>query len=223
MLEFRDVHLFNKEGKLGIHKEYFGKLLNFSIDYGEIVGILGNSESGKTSLLKAALAQNLNYDGNIFYNGKPLKGFSHIEKEKYLKKARYFTQSEFEMVKDSLKLKELFRMYLNPQLGEGIGYLEFEMHRYKTELKQIRIINEEVLERPLSQLPFEIQNLVTIYLNIQSDSELILLDDPFANLSAISTNIISEMLEHIKFDRQIIIFSNRATYLEDICDKIIKI
>ncbi|EHO20057.1 hypothetical protein HMPREF9466_01083 [Fusobacterium necrophorum subsp. funduliforme 1_1_36S] len=68
--------------------------INFSLQEGEIYGIIGESGSGKSTLLLAILGlleDKAEIKGKIFYRGKEIQNLSEKEKKKYaLKKLPWF-------------------------------------------------------------------------------------------------------------------------------------
>jgi lipoprotein-releasing system ATP-binding protein len=55
------------------------KDINFTIDNGEFVSIMGKSGCGKSTLLYILSTMDTNYDGELFIKGEKITGKSHDE------------------------------------------------------------------------------------------------------------------------------------------------
>lgn len=77
MLEFRNVTI--KKGKFALSN------LNFQLEDGYLLGILGKNGAGKTTLLNTLIDRHSDYTGDIFYQGRDIKK----EPEWFLEKCAY--------------------------------------------------------------------------------------------------------------------------------------
>ncbi|MDO4301182.1 MAG: ABC transporter ATP-binding protein [Clostridia bacterium] len=64
----------------GYDETPFLKDINFSVNAGELVSIIGENGSGKSTLFKVINGLFVNYNGTVIYNGKDIKQIRHIDK-----------------------------------------------------------------------------------------------------------------------------------------------
>lgn len=81
MLEFRDVTI--KRGKFTLSN------INFQLEDGYLLGILGKNGAGKTTLLNTLIERHSVYTGDIFYQGRDIKK----EPEWFLEKCAYIADN----------------------------------------------------------------------------------------------------------------------------------
>jgi len=92
MIECNDLG-FTVEGRTVL------KGVSFTVEEGEILGLIGPSGSGKSILLKLLAGSILNHEGTISYNGIPLKEY---QKEKKHVKISYSNTALPENIDDSV-------------------------------------------------------------------------------------------------------------------------
>ncbi|WEK17439.1 MAG: ATP-binding cassette domain-containing protein [Candidatus Pedobacter colombiensis] len=143
---------------------------------GEVIGLLGRNGSGKSTLLKIIFGSIRPDYIYMKLNGQPVK-------RAYLTgQLAYLPQSYF--VPAHLKIKQLVELYTN---------------KYKADLLTQEVISTN-LNRPIGNLSGGQRRVVECLLVLYSDSDFVLLDEPFSQLAPL---IIEEMQMHIlKFKSQ---------------------
>lgn len=189
--------------------------LNFEIKKGEKVLISGENGSGKSTLIKLLLGLYKPSEGKIIYNNKDL---SLINKEKLRNRIGIVSQNIF-----------LFK----GTVLENILYGQSEKKRKDVE----KIIMKLNLKNYISRLPRGldsqiIQNnngisggqaqVIAFIRAMLVDKDIIILDEPIANVDTETRNIILRILKENYFDGILIIISHFIDEI-DFIDKTIKI
>lgn len=176
--------------------------LNCSI--GEVVGLLGRNGSGKSTLLKIIFGSIRPDYIHMKLNGEPVKRAYRSGLLAYL------PQNSF--VPARLKIKQLVELYTN---------------RYKSDLLTQEVIYTN-LNRMIGDLSGGQRRLIECLLILYSDSDFVLLDEPFSQLAPL---IIEELQMHIEqfkplkgiiltdhYYRQILTVSTRIVLLHNGCN-----
>ncbi len=137
--------------------------LTFSVGKGRFLTVLGDTESGKTSLLKAIAGLYKYTDGEI-----------------------YFDQNAADNVK--IADRRLCLMHEDGGFFEGrsvrfnLSY-PFKIRNLTPDLSSLRFVDENILEKRVRKLTKE-ERLAVMFerMNLRQDAELFLLDDPFKSL-----------------------------------------
>lgn len=168
------------------------KNINLSIRRKEVLGIIGVNGSGKTSMLNAIYGY-LDFEGDVFFDGKNLE-----------KNQIYFSESN-PFYYEHIKVSDLIKLFAEPK--EVVDLLEyFNVEKYKF----------------ISELSFGTKRKLDLCLNLQSNREVYLFDEPFNGLDFRSKHKLMKSIRRlIDLDKIIIIASHDHLNLISICDKII--
>jgi len=183
--------------------------LSFQVEPGEIVGLLGPNGAGKTTTLRMAL--------DLI---KPDTG--HIE---------IFGSRLSEHHKDRLGyMPEHAGLYADMRLRECLVYLgtlkslssREAGRRVDLELKRLGLYDDR--KKKLSQLSAGMYQKAQIIAATLHDPDLLMVDEPFANLDPINAQIIKETLRGFRARGKSVIMSSHQMHLvEELCDRIVMI
>ena len=181
--------------------------VSFSVERGEIFGLIGPNGAGKTTTIRMVMDIILPDSGIIRILGEKINpdsknkiGYLPEERGLYkklsvLQTLTYLSALKGHPVKDSRIEELLQRVGLLPHKNKKI----------------------EELSRGMGQL---IQFLVTII----HDPQLIILDEPFANLDPVNTKLLKEIIFELrKQGKAIILSTHRMNEVEELCDRILMI
>lgn len=183
--------------------------ISFNVNPGEIFGLIGPNGAGKTTairmimdILKPDTGQIKVFGDSLNANTKDSIGY--LPEERGLYKKLSVLQSLHYIA--SLKGVESKRAYSRAnELLERVGMLA---HREK---------KIEELSRGMGQL---VQFLITII----HEPRLIILDEPFANLDPVNTELLREIICELRGQGKAIILStHRMNEVEELCDRIFMI
>ncbi len=161
--------------------------INFKVNEGEILFILGISGTGKSVLLKNIVGLLRPDEGSIWINGKEV---SSLTEEQYFEVRKYCG-----MVFQQPALFDSLSVYENIAFGlrRHFEMSEKEMNeRISQSLKLVHLKNIE------HKLPFEIsygmQKRVSLARTIALRPKILLFDEPTTGLDPITTNSISKLI-----------------------------
>ena len=183
--------------------------ISFTVEPGEILGLIGPNGAGKTTTIRMIMDIIRPDTGRIKVFGERLGErtkdiIGYLPEERGLYKKLPVLQSLLYIA--SLKGMESQRAYSRAtELLERVGILA---HKNKK--------NEE-LSRGMSQL---VQFLTAII----HEPKLIILDEPFANLDPVNTELLKEIIfEQRGQGKSIILSTHRMNEIEELCDRIFMI
>ena len=161
------------------------KNINFQIKKNERVAIIGESGSGKTSLLMLMSGLEKPSSGSITFNNEDFSKISENEKTEIRKKKIGLVFQQFYLIPNYTALENvMFPMQINKIKNEKI--------------KASTILSEIGLEQRKDNLPSELsggeQQRVAIARAISFNPEIILADEPTGNLDRKNTEIVSNLL-----------------------------
>ena len=161
------------------------KNINFEIKKNERVAIIGESGSGKTSLLMLMSGLEKPTSGKIIFNNVNFSEISEEKKTQIRKKEIGLIFQQFYLIPNYTALENvMFPMQINQIKDERN--------------KAIKILSDIGLDHRKNNLPSELsggeQQRVAIARAISFNPEIILADEPTGNLDRKNTEIVSELL-----------------------------
>lgn len=182
-----------------LFKEYSGKQvlkgINLEVQKGEIFVLVGPNGAGKTTLLRILDLLEEPTSGEIIFNGEKVD-YSAKDKEKWRRRigivfqqTALFNMSVFNNIAFPLKIR-----------GENKRGVE---RKVKAALELVQLHGFEN-RNALSLSGGEAQR-VSLAQALVTDPQLLLLDEPTANLDPRNTSIIEEVLSHINRERKLTI------------------
>ena len=181
--------------------------LSFTVDKGEIFGLLGENGAGKTTTFRIIMgllepnAGEVTLDGKkIDYNETDKIGFV-TEERSLLTKLTVQEQIEFYGILKGMD-KEVIDKRLNYWLEK------FEITSYK--------------DRKIKELSKGNQQKIQFISAIINEPKLLILDEPFTGLDPLNVKLMKDAIYDLKKKGCSIIFSShQMEYIEDFCEKLI--
>ena len=191
------------------------KNINFEIKKNERVAIIGESGSGKTSLLMLMSCLEKPTTGSIIYNNEDFSKLSEKKKTEIRKTKIGLIFQQFYLIPNYTALENvMFPMQIN---------------RIKDEHKKaISLLSEIGLASQKNNLPSELsggeQQRVAIARAISFGPEIILADEPTGNLDEKNTKLVSNLLlDYSKRKKISLVLVTHNMKLAKKCDRIIKL
>ncbi len=185
--------------------------LNFQVDKGEVIGLLGLNGSGKTTALRILAGVLLPTAGRVLIAGRDL-------------------------LEDPLEVKGRigFLPETPPLYGEMTvrSYLEFvgqlkglRSTEVKTRLGEVakRTQIEEVLDEIVERLSYGYKKRVGIAQALLHDPDLLLLDEPAAGLDPVQIIEMRQLLRGLRGSHTVVISSHFLSEISQICDRLLVI
>ena len=191
------------------------KNINFEIKKNERVAIIGESGSGKTSLLMLMSGLEKPTSGKIIFNNVNFSEISEEKKTQIRKKEIGLIFQQFYLIPNYTALENvMFPMQINQIKDERN--------------KAIKILSDIGLDHRKNNLPSELsggeQQRVAIARAISFNPEIILADEPTGNLDRTNTEIVSDLLLNYSSKKKIsLILVTHNMNLAKKCDRVIKL
>ena len=181
--------------------------LSFTVDAGEIFGLLGENGAGKTTTFRIIMGLIDANEGNVTLDGKKIDysetdniGFV-TEERSLLIKLTVQEQIEFYGT-----LKGLDKDTIDKRLDYWLE--KFEITSYKN--------------RKIKELSKGNQQKIQFISAIINEPKLLILDEPFTGLDPINVKLMKDAIYYLKEKGCSIIFSShQMEYIEDFCEKLI--
>lgn len=207
--DFEKVEL--KNVSFGYNDNLILKDVNLEINKGDIVGVIGSSGSGKTTILKLMMHFYECNEGDILYNNESIKDITHSS---LYKNVNLFSQSTY-LFSDTI-LNNLLIANPSSSLEEVIEACKnASIYNYIVNLKDGFNTKISDLKDNLSSGEKQRLGLARVFLR---KPKLLLLDEATSNIDAENEKIILDALKEYKKDMAILIVSHRASTLS-ICDR----
>ncbi len=176
--------------------------VNFTIEKGRIVGLLGTNGSGKTTLIKIINELLVQSSGEILINGnKP--GVESKKIISYLPERTYLP--------DDKKVREIINYFED-------FYKDFNKERALKLLKELDISEESKLK----QLSKGTREKVQLVLVMSRDADLYVLDEPIGGVDPVARDkILDLILKNFKEGASILISTHLIADIERILDDVI--
>lgn len=208
-IEFKDVSKVYFQGKIKITAL---DKINFGINKGELVVILGPSGAGKTTLLNILGGIDTASNGSIFVAGKDISKLNEHELTKYRR-----TDIGF-----------VFQFYNLIQNLTALENVELAVQLCKEHLEPKEILTKVGLEKRLDNFPSELsggeQQRVAIARSIAKNPKLLLADEPTGALDFKTGKQILKLLEDVcRKEKMTVVIITHNSVLASMADKVIKI
>lgn len=164
---------------------------------GKITGLLGRNGTGKTCLMSIIYGKLIPNESSVRIDGKALlTTFRHPNKMRYL--------PQFSIIPKHLRISRIFKDF-------SIDFLEFqelfpEFEKYKNS--------------KFDQLSSGEQRIIEIYTILVSNTEFVMLDEPFSQIMPIHIDVIKTLILKEKKNKGIIITDHLYKHITDICDNL---
>ena len=190
------------------------KNISFSIEKGEIFGIIGLSGAGKSTLVRCLNLLERPTSGTVRVNGKNLTELSEKELRKERQKIGMIFQ-HFNLLMQRTALDNVcFPM-------EIAGIKKAEAREKALEYLKIVGLEEKALSYP-SQLSGGQKQRVAIARVLASDPQILLCDEATSALDPQTTKAILELIKEINRDYEItvVVITHEMSVVQEICDKV---
>lgn len=151
--------------------------ISFSIKKGDIVAIIGESGSGKSTLLKCIYGLLKANEGEVFLNGKRVKG----PDEQLIP-----GNAEMKMVTQDFSLNIYAKVYDN--IASMLSNTDIAAKQAKTLEMMERLRITPLKDKKVIELSGGEQQRVAIAKALISDTKILLLDEPFSQVDALLKN-----------------------------------
>ena len=185
--------------------------LSFSVDKGEIVGLLGENGAGKTTTLRMISTMLEITKGDIKVNGIDVKS----NPEKVRKEIGILFGGDVGLY-DRLTGRENIRYFANLY---GMSKKEAD-NRIDDLAKQFNM--EEYINKPVGKYSRGMKQKISIARSIVHNPSVMLFDEPSTGLDVSATRIVQDFILKCKEENKIILFSSHSMReVEKLCDRVV--
>jgi len=183
--------------------------VSFNVNPGEIFGLIGPNGAGKTTTIRMIMdiikpdAGHINIFGERL-NENSKNNIGYLPEERGLYKKLSVIKSLYYIA----ALKGIERHHVYQRADELLTRMGMTAHKNK---------KIEELSRGMGQM---IQFLIAVI----HEPKLIILDEPFANLDPVNTELLKEIIYELRGqDKAVILSTHRMNEVEELCDRIFMI
>ena len=181
--------------------------LSFTVEKGEIFGLLGENGAGKTTTFRIILGLINASSGNVTLDGKKID-YSLTDKIGYVTEERSLLTKM--TVKDQILLYGVLK-------GMSEDNILKEMRKW---LKKFQIIDYE--NRKIKELSKVNQHKIQFIAAVINKPKLLILDEPFSGLDPINVEMLKKAIIELQETGCSIIFSShQMEQIEDFCEKLV--
>ncbi|MGT2784644.1 ABC transporter ATP-binding protein [Streptococcus merionis] len=179
--------------------------INFEIQKGDIVGLIGKNGSGKTTLMKMILGFTPLSSGDISF-----KENSYYRQEEFLSKIGFLLDCKlFEdfSAYDNLKLFSKYSKHQIKNLDEHISEL-------------LQFVGLDNTKKQVKTFSFGMKQRLGLALALLNDPDFLILDEPFVGLDPIGVKLLLDYIVKLRSEKgvTILISSHQLHEIEEICD-----
>lgn len=191
--------------------------INLTLKKGETLALIGESGSGKSTILKTIAGLNQAKGGEIIFNGKPLKIL-----EKRTKEQKKQIQMIFQNPDASLNPKQTILQILSKPLQLYFDMNSSQCHKRAKELLEQVHLNPDYLYRNPTMLSGGEKQRVAIARAFASEPELLLCDEITSALDVTVQATVLKLLKELqlKFNTSYIFIAHDLALVESIADQI---
>jgi peptide/nickel transport system ATP-binding protein len=185
LLAIEDLHVWYELRRFGFgHAGYVKAVdgVNFELDYGESVAVVGESGCGKTTLMKTILGLVPPTRGDVVFEGEHLSGKDRHQLKWYRSQVGYVQQDPYGALPPFMSVQ---RILSEPMVINGIKDKEKQRQRIQRALEEVKMTPiEDFLAKFPHMLSGGQQQRIVIARAMILDPRLIVADEPVSMLDA---------------------------------------
>ena len=182
--------------------------VSLSVREGELLSLIGPNGAGKTTLMKIAALIDEPTAGQVVFDGVPVDGSNRAALRKRItmvfQKPVFFSTTVRKNVEYGLKLRRLPRAEVERRVREALRLLGIE----------------ELADRHVRRLSAGEQQKVALARAIALQPELLLLDEPLANVDPVSAREIEALVGELKGHMTIVCSSHDLAQVSRLSDRV---
>lgn len=213
MIEIKDLHKSYRIGKNSLHVL---KGINFTIDEGELVAIMGSSGSGKSTLLNIVGMLDEADKGSYTLDNVPIKNLDETKAAKYRNKFLGFIFQSFNLINYKTAIE-------NVALP-----LYYQKINRKTRLeKSLQYLAKVGLAEWAEHLPSELsggqKQRVAIARALAAEPKVLLADEPTGALDSKTSYEVMQLIQEINDEGKTILVVTHEDDIAQMCKRVVRL
>ncbi len=215
ILEIKNLNKYYEKGLINKKSTIVLDNINLSVNKGEILGLVGESGCGKTTLSRCITGLINDYEGKIIYNGKALEKKSSKERTENI---QMVFQDNSSALNPRRKINWILQEHFKVRKINDTDYIE---NKIKVTLDLVAL-PIDVLNRYPSQLSGGQLQRIGIASALMLDPKVIIADEPVSSLDVSIQAQILNLLQTLnkKLKLSIIFISHDLNVVYYLCDRI---
>ncbi len=193
----------------GIWKRFDGRDVSFTVEPGDILGMVGPNGAGKTTTIRMLLdiiqadrGEVLLFGERFAHKHRALLGYLPEERGLY---------------------RELSVVNTLAYLGRLKGLQGPEARTRADEILE-RVGMSEHRDKKVKELSRGMSQLIQMAATVLHHPQLLVLDEPFSGLDPVNTRVVQELLQEMRQDEGAIVLStHQMNQVEELCDRVLMI
>ena len=213
MLELKSLH---KSYKMGSNYLHVLKGINFKVNEGELVAIMGSSGSGKSTLLNILGMLDSADKGSYFLDKIEIKNLDETKAAKYRNEFLGFVFQSFNLI----NYKNAVENVALPLYYRGIS-------RKKRQIEALNFLQKVGLSNWSTHLPSELsggqKQRVAIARALVSNPKVLLADEPTGALDSKTSNEVMSIIQKINNEGKTILVVTHEEEIAKMCKRVVKL
>ena len=211
MIEIKDLH---KSYKMGSNALHVLKGINFTVEEGELVAIMGSSGSGKSTLLNILGMLDVADSGEYTLDGVPIKNLNETKAANYRNKFLGFIFQSFNLINYKSALENV-----------ALPLYYQRVPRKERQARALKYLEQVGLKEWATHLPSELsggQNQrVAIARAMASEPKVLLADEPTGALDSTTSYEVMDLIQKINDQGNTIIVVTHEDDIAHMCKRIV--
>ncbi|MAU16183.1 MAG: macrolide ABC transporter ATP-binding protein [Muricauda sp.] len=211
MIEIKDLH---KSYKMGSNSLHVLKGINFKVEEGELVAIMGSSGSGKSTLLNILGMLDSADSGEYTLDGVPIKNLSETKAAQYRNKFLGFIFQSFNLINYKSALENV-----------ALPLYYQKVPRKERQEKAMKYLERVGLKPWADHLPSELsggqKQRVAIARAMAGEPKVLLADEPTGALDSKTSYEVMDLIQKINDDGNTILVVTHEEDIAHMCKRIV--
>jgi len=213
VIEIKDLH---KSYKMGSNVLHVLKGINFSVEKGELVAIMGSSGSGKSTLLNILGMLDLLDSGTYTLDGVPIVNLNETKAAKYRNKFLGFVFQSFNLINYKSALENV-----------ALPLYYQQIPRKEREEVAMQYLKKVGLSEWATHLPSELsggqKQRVAIARALAAQPKVLLADEPTGALDSTTSYEVMQLIQEINDEGKTILVVTHEPDIANMCKRIVQL
>jgi len=211
MIQIKDLHKSYKMGKNSLHVL---KGINFNVEEGELVAIMGSSGSGKSTLLNILGMLDSSDSGEYILDNVPIKDLNETKAARYRNKFLGFVFQSFNLIN-----------YKSAAENVALPLYYQKVPRKERQEKSLKYLEQVGLKEWAGHLPSELsggqKQRVAIARALAAEPKVLLADEPTGALDSKTSYEVMDLIQKINDQGNTILIVTHEPDIADMCKRIV--